>query len=373
MRRVKDAASQLDRTAEQIEWVTDRNRLATISDAWDCLTGDDIPPFGDHAWFTAWWEAFGADKALRACLLWRRDELSAALPLARKRSRVWGLANSHTPTFLGPARDHAALEAVIDATFDAQPEELTIDALCSSDALHEALVRASARRRRVLLHERAHRSPRVELNGDFRQYSLERKSRLRNINQQWRKLAREHAVQFRFASPDDDLDAELRSAFALEASGWKGRAGTAILSAPETASFYTALARSYHARGELRLAWLNVDDAPAAFIFALVRNGRAYGLKAGYDERLRRYSPGLVIVLRTIERCFELGLVSYELMGADEPWKAYFANAAVEHIRLRSYRRRPLALTHYAVRRVGKPVAKKLVAMAGRGGSSGRR
>ncbi len=275
--------------------------------------------------------------------------------------------------FLGPARDDEALEAVIDATFDAQPGELTIDALRSFDPLHEAFLRASARRHRVLLQERAHRSPRVELNGDFRRYSFERGSRLKNISKQRRKLAREHAVRFRFASPDDDLDAELQRAFALEASGWKGRAGTAILSNPQTASFYTALARAYHARGELRLAWLNVDDAPAAFIFALLRNGRVYGLKAGYDERLRRYSPGLLIVLRTIERCFELGLASYELMGADEPWKAYFANAAVEHVRLRSYRRRPVPLTRYAARRAGKPVAQKLVAMTGIGDSSGRR
>lgn len=373
LRRPKGEASHLDRRGEQIEWVTDRNRLAALSDAWDRLTGGDIPPFGDHAWFTAWWEAFGSDRALRACLLWRRDELCAALPLAAKRSRLRSLANSHTPTFLGPARDDEALEAVIDATFDAQSAELTIDALRSFDPLHEAFSRASARRHRVLLQERAHRSPQVELNGDFRRYSFERGSRLKNISKQGRKLAREHAVRFRFASPDDDLDAELQRAFALEASGWKGRAGTAILSNPQTASFYTALARAYHARGELRLAWLNVDDAPAAFIFALLRNGRVYGLKAGYDERLRRYSPGLLIVLRTIERCFELGLASYELMGADEPWKAYFANAAVEHVRLRSYRLRPVPLTRYAARRAGKPVAQKLVAMAGRGDSSGRR
>jgi CelD/BcsL family acetyltransferase involved in cellulose biosynthesis len=369
MRRVKDEPSHRDRDGERVEWVTDRNRLAAISEAWDRLTGDGVSPFGDHAWVTAWWEAFGTEGTFSTCLLWRGDELCAALPLAAEHSRLRSLTNAHTPTFVGPARDDEALEAVVVATFDCQPAELKIEALRSADPLHQALVGASARRRRVLLEERVYRSPRVELNDDFEQYSLERRSRLRNINKQWRNLARDHAVRFSFESPDDDLDAELQSAFALEASGWKGRAGTAILSDPQTTSFYTALARSYQARGELRLAWLNVDDAPAAFIFALLRNGRVYGLKAGYDEGLRRYSPGLLIVLRTIERCFELGLGSYELVGTDEPWKAYFANAAVEHVRLRSYRRRPLPLTRYVARRVGRPVAKKAVALTRRRGT----
>jgi CelD/BcsL family acetyltransferase involved in cellulose biosynthesis len=371
MRRFKDEPSHRGHDGERIEWVRDPSRLGAISEAWDRLTADGGSPFGDHAWVRAWWEAFGSDGTFCTCLLWRGDELGAALPLVAEGSRLRSLTNAHSPTFLGPARDDAALEAVVDATFDAQPGELKIEALRSSDPLRETLVGASARRHRALLQERAHRSPRVELNGDFEQYSLERRSRLRNINKQWRNLARDRAVRFSFASPDDDLGAQLQSAFALEATGWKGEAGTAILSDPKTAGFYTALARSYKARGELRLAWLHVGDAPAAFIFALLRNGRVYGLKAAYDERLRRYSPGLLIVLRTIERCFELGLESYELGGTDEPWKQYFATAAVEHVRLRSYRRRPLPLTRYVTRRVGKPVAKKAVALAGRRGSSG--
>jgi CelD/BcsL family acetyltransferase involved in cellulose biosynthesis len=373
VRRARLETDRPDRAGEQIEWVTDPDRLAAISDAWDRLSARDFPPFGDHAWFTAWWDAFGSDGELRACLLWRRDELSAALPMASKRSRFSALTNPHTPSFIAPARDDAALESIVAATFDARPTVLTIDALQASDPLRDALATASERRGRALLEEPAQHSPRVELSGDFERYAAERKSRLRNITKQWTKLTREHAVGFRFACPDDDFDAEVERAFALEAAGWKGRAGTAVLSTLETTRFYTALARAYKARGELRLAWLDVDEAPAAFIFAVQRNRRVYGLKAGYDEDLRRYSPGLLIVLRTIERCFELGLAAYELTGSDEPWKAYFANATLEHVRLRSYGRRPLQLTRYVARRAGKPVAKRIVATVRGGGSSGRR
>jgi CelD/BcsL family acetyltransferase involved in cellulose biosynthesis len=291
---------------QRIEWVTDRDRFWELSTSWDRLARNH-PPFGDHAWFKAWWEAFGADRELRVCLLWRRDELCAALPLASKGSWMRGLGNLDTPTFLVPARDAEALDAVIDAAFDAQPEELTIHAVAQSDRLRQQFASASARRQRALLEEASHRSPRVELTGDFQRYTSERKSRLRNINKQWCKLTRDHAVRFRLGPPVDELEPELQRGFDLEGSGWKGRAGSAILSSPERASFCRALAREYHARGELQLAWLNVDGAPVAFILTLLHDRRLYGLRAGY-ERFRRYSPGLLIVLRTIERCFELGL-----------------------------------------------------------------
>jgi CelD/BcsL family acetyltransferase involved in cellulose biosynthesis len=345
---------------QRIEWVTDRDRFAAISDAWRRLTGDASPPFSDHSWFAAWWDAFGTDGGLRVCLLWKGEELLAALPVAAKRSWMRGLANSETPTFLVPARDERALDAVIAAAFDTDPEEITLHAVCISDALRERFIEASARRNRVLLQEQVHRSPRVQLGGDFEQYELGRRRRLRNILKQGSRLAGDHAVEFRFDSAGD-LEDELQRAFDLEAAGWKGRAGSAILSSAQLQRFYKSLARAYHARGELRFAWLLVDGEPAAFILTLVREGRVYGLKGSYDERLRRYSPGLLIVLRTIERCFQLGLESYELLGRDDPWKAYFANAADDYVRLRSYSRRPLALSRYAVHRAGRPVVRKLL------------
>ena len=319
---------------ERIEWVTDRDRFLGLADAWDRLCGKGAAPFADHAWFKSWWDAFGRDRSLRVCLLWRGGDLCAALPLAITGSTVTGLANLETPSFLVPAKDDEALDAVVDAALDGQPDEVVIHAVPCADRFYERFAEASARRQRVLSQVSAYQSPRVVLEDDFERYSLARRSRLKNINKQWRNLARDHDVKFRFTAPGNELGAELQRGFELEASSWKGRAGTAILSSADTTAFYVALAHAYRAKGELRLCWLDVDGTPAAFILALVRNRRVYGLKSAYDERLRRYSPGLVLMLRTIEACFELGLESYELLAHNDPWKAYFANAHVDHVHL---------------------------------------
>src|SRR5205085_2801424 len=49
-----------------------------------------------------------------------------------------------------------------------------------------------------------------------------------------RKAEREHELTLTALEVPLDLDAQLDRAFAVERSGWKGRAGTAIVCAPET-------------------------------------------------------------------------------------------------------------------------------------------
>jgi CelD/BcsL family acetyltransferase involved in cellulose biosynthesis len=140
----------------------------------------------------------------------------------------------------------------------------------------------------------------------------------------------------------------------------KRRNKTAILCSPQTTAFYTLLAHAYHARGDLRLAFLYIDGVPAAFTLCLLRGRRLYLIKTRLDERFQQFSPGLLVNLCTVERCFELGLETYDLLGADDRWKASFANATSDHVRLRSYRRRPVPLARYAARRFGRPTAQRL-------------
>jgi CelD/BcsL family acetyltransferase involved in cellulose biosynthesis len=174
-----------------------------------------------------------------------------------------------------------------------------------------------------------------------------------------RKLDREHDARYVMTDGSEDLEAQLELGFRVEASSWKGRAGTAILSSPEAATFYAGVARAYQPRGELRLASLTIDGYPAAFNLCLLRARRLYLLKTGFNEDFRAQGPGLLLNLWVVERCFELGLDAYELLGAQEPWKAYFATDERRHVRVRIYRRRPLSMARYLFRRRAVPVLRR--------------
>ena len=142
----------------------------------------------------------------------------------------------------------------------------------------------------------------------------------------------------RRAAPDD-LDAELARGFAVEASGWKGESGTAILSDERTMIFYREVAKRFAERGELRLSRIVLDGHWAAFDLCLLYRDRLYLLKTGYDERFRRLAPGLVMRLSIVERCFELGIDAHELLGDEAEWKRKFATGERAHVGFHAYER----------------------------------
>jgi CelD/BcsL family acetyltransferase involved in cellulose biosynthesis len=168
-------------------------------------------------------------------------------------------------------------------------------------------------------------------------------------------MGRDYEAELAIVRSPADLERELEKGFRVEASGWKGRAGTAINSSPDTESFYRTVAREFAQREELRLSWITLDGQMAAFDLCILHDGRLYLLKTGFDEDFRRLAPGLVMRLSIIEHCFEQGLRSHELLGGESEWKAKFATSTRPHVNLRAYRRNPAGLARYAYRAALRP------------------
>jgi CelD/BcsL family acetyltransferase involved in cellulose biosynthesis len=346
--------------SDRIDWVTDSERFASLAEPWDRLAATEPTPFLAHGWFSAWCRGFGGGRRLRVCTLWRGSELVGAFPLWTRRHRVEAMASTlHTPIFRPLGRDQPALRTLVGAVMDAAGGELSVEAIPAGDRVLGILRSESQARGRVALLEPQHTSPIVETAGDFSSYREAMKTRWRELERRRRKMEREHDVRYDALVVPRDLEGELARGFRVEASGWKGRAGTAIVSSPDTLAFYRGVAQEFHASGELRLSGLWLDGRLAAFDLSLLSRRRAYLLKTGYDESLRRLAPGLVLRLAVIERCFELGLEAYELLGDDMAWKRLFATAERGHVRLASFGRHPVPLARYAERR-GVPALRRL-------------
>lgn len=348
------ATRSADRS-RQIEVVTTGERFAELAAAWDRLERDEPTPFASHAWFTAWWAAFGAGGELRIVALWEGDELAGVLPLQRRGRGLGAMANVHTPVFRPPAVDAAALEQLLDAALRLGGR-LTLESLPEQDPATAALQRrAAADGGRVLLAP-AHVSPIVDTTGEYADWrALSRPRWGAPLERFRRKMQREHAAEIATIVEPVDVAAELRAGFAVEASGWKGEAGTAILSDPATLRFYEDVASAAQERDELRFSRVVLDGRVAAFDLTVLRKGRLYLLKTGFDEQYRKLAPGLVMRLSIIERCFELGLEAHELLGDDSEWKRKFATGERRHATLDVYGRRPAPLAQYAWRSTLRP------------------
>lgn len=150
------------------------------------------------------------------------------------------------------------------------------------------------------------------------------------VRQRETKLAALGAVRLRRTEKDGAAD--LQIFYDMEAAGWKGKEGSAILSDPRTRQFFDEVMREAERFGHLCLYTLEVDSKPIASHIGFTYRGRYWAAKSTYDESYRDYAPGHVIVKAILRDCAERGVTEY-VMGVREDWKMEWT----QDVRKRSY------------------------------------
>jgi len=200
----------------------------------------------------------------------------------------------------------------------------------------------------------------IELGGGWEQYESDLGSKLgREVRRRLRRLEESGDVELEVLSGGDRLEELLAEGFGVEASGWKGRDGTAIASHPRTVGFYSSLARWAETRGELRLSFLRLDGRAIAFNFALEAYGVFHSLKSGYLQEAARLGPSQVHRYLMIQRAFQQGLTRYRFVGPSAQYKDRWATHWEELLELQAFSRRPRGLAHWVLDRYCKPVARR--------------
>jgi CelD/BcsL family acetyltransferase involved in cellulose biosynthesis len=282
---------------------------------WNSCPGPRSTPFLRSEWFEIWSDSFLSDHSDLEVVVWRdRGEPVAALPLSRHGPRHSALANSHTEVF----------DAVLSPGVEAVP-----------------VIRDWMRRRPVTrLFRLDGASPLVPPNADPTWYvdrfsgspfidlsdGIDRvrgglgHKLVKDLRRLERRLEEVGEITY-LDNADGQVPNALERCMKLEASGWKGREGTAMISNPASDRFYRELVDLARARGWLRICSLMVGERIAAFELDLDYAGQRFSLKAGYDEDLGRLSPGKVLQMRVLEAAVARGLAGYEFGGVAEPWK----------------------------------------------------
>ncbi|TGD96606.1 GNAT family N-acetyltransferase [Methylobacterium nonmethylotrophicum] len=131
------------------------------------------------------------------------------------------------------------------------------------------------------------------------------KGRLKDLRRRRRRLDEAGAVTIEAVGPDGDLARAVEAFLALEASGWKGRAGTALACRRETADFARDLFRAGGGPVTARADLLRLDGRVVAASLALVGGGTATLLKTAYDEALRHLAPGVLLEAEIVRALHE--------------------------------------------------------------------
>ena len=105
-----------------------------------------------------------------------------------------------------------------------------------------------------------------------------------------------HVAMQPAADPWPWIDAFLE----LEASGWKGRQGSALASSKNTYLFASETLSAAHRRNRLHIMGLDLDGKPIARCCNIVAGEGSYAYRTAYDERFGYYSPGVMAELGSI-------------------------------------------------------------------------
>jgi CelD/BcsL family acetyltransferase involved in cellulose biosynthesis len=285
--------------------------LTAVRGEWRDLAARALEPnvFYDPAFALAAAPVFGAD--VGAVLVWSRAQparLIGLFPLRIERrygviATLTGWTHPYAPLGV-PLVDRDEADAAIGALLDhvegapGLPKLMLLPLVPREGLFAAALARVLARHRGRTqgfgAHARALLAP-----GDDRASYLDHVAhkKTKELRRQRRRLEDVAPVELETAHGPAAVSSALVDFFALEASGWKGRAGTAAAHDEAVRTFIQHAVPDLAAQGSARVDRLMQSGRPRAVTITLRSGNTAWFWKIAYDEAFARASPGVQLSL----------------------------------------------------------------------------
>ncbi|WP_284273751.1 GNAT family N-acetyltransferase [Bradyrhizobium iriomotense] len=308
-------ASASDATAPRARNLSDTAPLVPLASVdlgqWQALSAQAIEPNG---YYLPPWElavsatARGRTGAMALRAVSTSAQLIGLMPVVSL-WRAWkiplpALVSAHPyGTLCSPLLDrHTASEAaarLLDRARDAGAHALILRDVALDGAAMRSLTPISTRdglRPRVLSsHVRA--SLDATQDGDTLLRDALGAKKLKELRRQRHRLEVHGPLTFDVARTPDEVKAALETFLQLEASGWKGKRGTALIQHAGDASFIRRAAPALAETGQCEIISLRAGTTPVAAGIVLRHQDRAFFFKLGIEERFAKYSPGVQLTL----------------------------------------------------------------------------
>ncbi|MBV8033368.1 MAG: GNAT family N-acetyltransferase [Betaproteobacteria bacterium] len=291
--------------------IRDAAGVRALVPEWEALAAEAIEPnpFYEHWMLLPALEAYG-EAGFRCLVAWDSGKLVGLVPLRIQRgfrglpvraARSWRHRNMLLGTPLVRARGAArTLEALLVAMPAAV---LELEWTPAEGPLYGTLLQAAAAAglpwlvtdaySRALL--ATERDPRERFN-----------SNMRNNLRRWEaKLRAAGEVQSVALAREGDLACWVDAFMRLEASGWKGEAGSALACRPDDRRFVAQVLPEAFRRDRLLIAGLDLAGRPLARHIVLRAGEGGYTFKIAYDEAHAAASPGVLSEVANVSRFIE--------------------------------------------------------------------
>lgn len=356
---IREPRGSFSRSGFRVAAVTSREELAHYAGPWNDLAARSAQrlPMLSHAWIASYLEHQVAPTETWFCLLvFEGRRLVGVLPLlACPRSLLW-LKNMRLRT---PHNAHTfGVEPLIEPVYDHEVRRLFCEYLArlfpSGFLLECHRLPQSSPSLTVHTWEPKHSFVFIDMSGtgcfvrvdsSFDDFLASLSARFRrNLGRIERKLAGLGRVETSFRTGHLQCEEYLAAFMRIEASGWKGRAGTAVGKDPVRVSFYRTLTRRLSELGWLEWHFLHVGGREIAAHLAVKVDRTLTIFKIAYDEAFRTCSPGTILLGKMIERAFTSGEVDEVNCLSNDLWMRNWGMSQRPYYDLYLHYKRPLPL-----------------------------
>jgi CelD/BcsL family acetyltransferase involved in cellulose biosynthesis len=169
-----------------------------------------------------------------------------------------------------------------------------------------------------------------EWNWEGEPYEIAASSYLRrNLRKALLKVEQDGGFEFlRAGRFDPGLLAKLNE---LESTGWKGAEGSPVFQREKDRAFWNEVCAAAQEGGYLAMHAMRRRGRVVAVSRSLNYRKRMFGVKMGWDQELKSYSPGHLLVREILRDCSRGGAAEFHLMGMRSAWKEQWTREALPH------------------------------------------
>jgi CelD/BcsL family acetyltransferase involved in cellulose biosynthesis len=294
--------------------VLGRDALSTLLPAWEdlCRRSVEENVYYSPRYACALLESVERETDVAFAVVWGEMRLVALLPLIsakmpipllRPAGRAWQTKYTFgCMPLLDRQRKTEAAAALVEVLASISAGEWIIPTMNVEGEACQAMLTALAEKRLPWQFVNRFQRAGLEGGGTFEQHMQRHVSakRRKEIARNRRRLAELGKVAYESHSGGEELHKAVSAFLAIEASGWKGRRGTALACEAKTRTFATKAFTGGEADSICRADVLTLNGMPIAASLIVLMGRTGFTVKCSYDENYRSYGAGLLLETEVI-------------------------------------------------------------------------